>query len=232
MYRKLQRGLVRYAPENEQGQTTDGEDVFAKLQAMIDRKGGDAGAVALMLFQENYQLREMNRQLKAKAPAEGAIVLAAQDAAAWDAYRKLGAPSDLQTAIAQRDQAQGDLAKLQRSAAIREAAEAAGYKASVLAGLDAQAGGLTYEMREQAGADGAKAKVAYVKAGESEAVPLAQYAEQQWGDFMPALVATQTGTAYPPQQQGANHLPQTPRDAANQYLARAYRHAGAPVNKE
>ena len=32
--------------------------------------------------------------------------------AAWDAYRKLGAPSDLQTAIAQRDQAQGDLAKL------------------------------------------------------------------------------------------------------------------------
>lgn len=234
MYRKLQRGLVRYAPENEQGQTTDGEDVFAKLQAMIARKDGDAGAVALVLFQENYQLREANRQLKAKAPAEGALVLVGDDPAAWDAYRKLGAPSDLQTAIAQRDQAQGDLAKLTKAAVLREVAEAAGYRASVLAGLDAQAGGLAYEMREQVGADGAKAKVAYVKPQAGDAVPLAQYAEQQWGDFMPALVATpaQTGTAYPPQQQGANKPPQTPRDAANQYLARAYRHAGAPVNKE
>ena len=199
-----------YAPDDTQGgggEQSNNSDIVGKLQALIDKRGGDASAVALMLYQDNYNLRETNRQLKAQVPAEGATVLTGDDAAAWAEYQKLGKPADLQTAIAQRDQAQGDLAKLQRSAMIRTAAEAAGYKPTVLESLDAQTGGAaTYEVREVE-QDGKKAKVAFVKVGEGEAQALDQYAQAQWADFLPALVTqpqtTQPpGTPYPAQQSG------------------------------
>lgn len=204
---------IRFAPDDGQGSGGDqgSDEIAAKLQALIDKRGGDASAVAAMLFQENYQLRRTNADLRAKVPAEGALVLSGDDAAAWAEYAKLGKPADLQQALADRDQAQGDLAKLRRSAAIREAAEAAGYKASVLAGLDQQAGGLAYEVREVDGQNGQKAKVAYVKPVEGDAVPLAQYAAAQWSDFLPALAAqpVQTGTPYPAQQSGSGKPPAT-----------------------
>lgn len=199
-----------FAPDDTQGggggQGGD-SDIVAKVQALIDKRGGDSSAVAVMLYQENFQLRDKNRQLASQVPAEGATVLTGDDAAAWAEYQKLGKPADLQTAIAQRDQAQGDLAKLQRSAMIRTAAEAAGYKPTVLESLDAQTGGAaTYEVREVE-QDGKRAKVAFVKVGESEAQPLDQYAQAQWADFLPALVtqpqtAQTTGTPYPAQQSG------------------------------
>jgi len=191
-----------------QGGANSSNDTIARgIERLLERNGNDANAALLVLYRDNYDLREANRQLKSQVPAEGATVLTGDDAAAWAAYTQLGKPADLQAAIAQRDQAQGDLAKLQRSAMIRTAAEAAGYKPTVLESLDAQTGGAaTYEVREVE-QDGKRAKVAYVKVGESEAQPLDQYAQAQWADFLPALVtqpqATQPpGTPYPAQQSG------------------------------
>lgn len=208
--------LSRYAPDDggnsggEGGAAQGGGDPIARgIERLLERNGNDANAALLVLYRDNYDLREANRQLKTKVPAEGAVVLSAEQAQAWTAYQQLGQPADLQTALSERDQARGDLAKLQRSAAIREAAEVAGYKASVLAGLDTQAGGLAYEVREVTDANGAKSRVAYVKAAEGDPVPLTQFAETQWGDFLPALATTPPpaqGTPYPAQQQGSRPL--------------------------
>lgn len=210
--------LLRFAPDDESGggpsddRDGDNREILGKLQKLIDKQGGDSGAVALELYQENFRLRERNRQLREQIPAEGTVILSKDQAEQWQAYQNLGAPKDLEQAIKDRDQAQGDLAQVRRSSAIREAADLAGYKASVLAGLDTQAGGtLAYEVREVE-EDGAKQRVAYVKDGDTEAVPLAQYAENKWGDFLPALKlegAQRPGTPYPTQT-GSNNKPPAP----------------------
>lgn len=201
--------VFRFAPDDGAGSGGEGDDqalreIREKLQRLIDREGGDAGAVALQLYNDNFQLRERNRQLRERVPAEGSVVLTAEQAALWQAYQQLGTPKDIEQAIKDRDQAQGDLARMQRSAMIREAAETMGYKASVLEALDAQMGSaLSYEVRDVE-VDGGKKRVAFVKAGDAEAVPLDNYAEQRWADFLPALQATgqKPGTPYPPQQAG------------------------------
>ncbi|MFW6182844.1 MAG: hypothetical protein ACOC8X_03535, partial [Chloroflexota bacterium] len=54
------------------------------------------------------------------------------------------------------------------------------------------AGDLTVELREEQ-VDGKAVKVPYVKADEEgDATPLADYAKEQWGDFLPALQAEES----------------------------------------
>lgn len=210
------KSLIRFAPDDGQGSGGDGQGgsgsddnsgIMDGLQRLIDKQGGDASAVAAMLFSENYQLRERNRQLRGQIPGSDSLILDKDQAALWQTYQTLGDPNDLRTALSERDQAQGDLAQMRSSATIREAADTAGYKPSVLAGLDRQSGGaLKFETREVDRQDGTKVKVAYVQNGDDQAVPLSDYAKSNWADFLPALqVESQEqrrGTRYPPQSSG------------------------------
>jgi hypothetical protein len=191
----------------------------------MQRQGG-ADPTAALLFQENHQYRERIRQLEQQLPGEGAVVLSGDQAAAWQTYQGLGAPTDVQQRLTAAEQAQNELAGLRRAEQIRGVAEAAGYKPGVLERL---AEGLTLELREDQ-RDGQTARVPYVVSGESQqqqATPLADYAQQHWADFLPALRAEQQqqppqggGVTYP-RQQGGGGQPATskPVDA---YFQRAY----------
>jgi hypothetical protein len=190
----------------------------------MQRQGG-ADPTAALLFQENHQYRERIRQLEQQLPGEGAVVLSGDQALAWQAYQGLGAPTDVQQRLTAAEQAQNELAGLRRAEQIRGVAEAAGYRPTVLERL---AEGLEFEVREEQ-RDGQTARVPYVvtksEQGEQR-TPLADYAQQHWADFLPALSAQQQqqppqggGVTYPRQQGGGQPATSSPVGA---YFQRAY----------
>ena len=186
-------------------------DVIKSFERLLERNGGNANAVAMLLFDENKSLREQKRQAEGRIPADGSIVLTGADAQSWQAYTALGKPDELKQGLEERSQLQGKLQGMERETTLRSVAETVGYKASVRANLDrmakAEGKALGFEERETT-VDGKPVKVAYVKDGDREAA-LTDYAASNWADFLPALAAqggaqaqTQTGTRYPAQHAG------------------------------
>lgn len=202
-----------------------------KATEILQRYNGDAVRMAEELagvLGDNYKLREQRRDLngeiatlKPKVAPEGATVLVGDEAAAWAAYRELGAPAEVKGRLDQFGNVQGELTGLKRDATLREVAEVAGYKPAVLARLGAD---LEYVVRD-ATEDGKPVKRAFVVTDKGER-PLVEYAEQQWGDFLPALTATaaapgQHGVIRYPEQHGG-HGTAVPVNAAESYIKRMY----------
>jgi hypothetical protein len=158
-------------------------DITASLQRLIERQSGDAGRVAELLYRENYDLRERARQLSEQIPAQGAVVLPPDQAAHWQAYQQLGEPDALTQRLTAAEQAAQELAGLRRAEQLRTVADAAGYRPSVLGRL---AEGLALELR-----DGTPVVVT----GDT-VTPLADYAQREWAEFLPALAVTPAGTSY------------------------------------
>lgn len=210
----------RFYFDNDSGGSGGVEQSFQKA---LDKRNNDGVALARELYDDNYNLRKKNRelsdeatQLRGKVPAEGAVMLSADEATAWQAYKALGTHEEVKTAIEQRTQLQGQLDALQREAALRDAAAAAGYKFSVLQDRDkvARIDGkeLSYAVKEVE-KDGTKSRVAFVKDGDTEK-PLTEYAQEQWGEFLPSLQAQgsqqQNGTPFPSQHSGTGGNPKPP----------------------
>ena len=164
------------------------DDAKPRASDILDRHGSDAIKLAERLATregDNYQLREERRQLReqlaqlqGKLPADGAVVLAGDDATAWEAYRALGKLDELQAALSERETTKSELTTLKRDLELRDVAQIANYKIAVLKQL---AGDAQFAIKE---ADGKKSIV--VKDGEKE-TPLADYAKARWADFLPAL---------------------------------------------
>jgi hypothetical protein len=66
-----------------------GQDPAAAFQRLLDQNKNDGLAVASKLFDENFQLRTKNRDLSAKLPKDGAVVLTDDDAKEWNAFKAL-----------------------------------------------------------------------------------------------------------------------------------------------
>jgi hypothetical protein len=190
-------------------------------------------AVVATLLTENHSLRDERRTLRGQLPAQGTVVLTAEQATAWQAYQQLGAIDALTAQIQGAQTTQTELASLKRERMVATAAEAAGYKASVLGQLPG-ADKLTFEVRE-VDQDGKKVKSVVVKDADKE-TPLADHAKTHWADFLPALQAqggqggAPQGTTFVRQDAGGNPPPagaldtyaqrfQAQRDAAPNPLA-------------
>ena len=159
--------------------------VLASLSRLLERQGGDAGRVAELLYRENYDLRERARTLSAAVPPEGAVVLPVDAVPTWQAYQALGTPAEVQAALATAQAAQQELAQARWTADVQRAAEVLGWAAAPLRRL---AEGLTIELRETTAGDATTAAPYVVS--DAGAVPLAQYAAQEWAEFLPALQPT------------------------------------------
>ena len=183
---------VYFAPDTggSTGANDNDADPANAVARLIAAAQGDANRALLKLYRDNYKLREKNRELTGQLdqlPPQGAVVLTGDDAQAWEAYRALGAPKDVETRL-KDGQAHGEeLTRLKRSETLRAVADAARFKPQVLMALDAQAGGLEYEVKDET-QNGQTVKVAYVKDGQGQ-TPLSQYAEHHWVDFLPSLRA-------------------------------------------
>jgi hypothetical protein len=197
------------APAPAPAPAPSGSDPLAAFQNLMARAGSDAAALARQLFDENYRYRDRIRELEKTAPAQGAVVLSADDAAKWQAYQTLGAPADVQKTI--------EAGKtLQRDLELRDVAAAAGYSTDVLRTL---AGDLAFEVRDEQ-KDNKPVKAVYVKV-DGKDIPIETHATAQWAAFLPALKPVQAGQAGAPAIGASNPVgshgqtPPTPFDPKN-----------------
>jgi hypothetical protein len=169
----------------------DDFDVQAAVQQLLAKHGNAERALGYLL-RDNQGYRKKNAELKAKVPDDKAVVLAGDDAKAWDEYRALGKAGDLKEALAERDRFRDEASGLRRAEVHKQAAEVHGYKASVLSDL-IERDRLPIEVREEK--VGTKtARVAYVKhaddKGKEVETRLPDYAEKHWLDYLPSLAHT------------------------------------------
>jgi hypothetical protein len=188
---------------DEPGQGADPTQAF---QNRLNKLNGDAMAFATQLFDENYRLREDKRQLneqltatQGRLPADGTLVLAPDDAKAYEAYKALGTPKELKDRVDAYPTLEDENKDLKLRDSLREVADVgiggSKLRFSVLEDRVKAAGGnIQFSVKEE-GRD--KRKVAYVKEGDKE-TPLEQYAQKNWADYLPSLKAEQakrTGSA-------------------------------------
>lgn len=179
--RFFDRGIF-FAPEGDQGTTPPpvaSDPVVAMTTAfksLSEQRGGTEPA-ALFLMQRYAQLEQQIETLKAKQIPNGAIVLTGDQVALWEALKSYK-PDDVAAALQERDTLKSQIATVEREKLITRAAEAAGYKASVLAKLpDLPA----IEVTEKDG----KPVADVVKDGAR--TPLADYVTANYADFLPSL---------------------------------------------
>ncbi len=164
-------------------------DVNQAFNNLLQRHNSDALQLSMQLYQENFTLREERRQLKdqlteagKKIPAVGTRILTEDEAKLFDAYKALGKPEEL---AGQKT----ELHKVKRTQQISLAAQAAGYKASVLERL---VGEIEIEISKET-ADGKEIEVPYVTVDQKK-VKLVDHAKTAWAEFLPALEVTETGS--------------------------------------
>jgi hypothetical protein len=225
--------------------TTTAEETQTQRRSSADvlqQYGNDAIRMAdrvAELERDNYRYREQKRDLTDRVKAlegkqipEGAVVLTGDEAQAYDAYKGLGTPADLTKRLGDADAATTRLAELEREGKLREVADAAGYKLSVLKQIG---GDREYELRDVT-ADGQTTKVAFVKDGDT-AKPLAEFATTAWADFLPSLTATggnngsgQQGTGQQtiPRQQGSQAA--RPTSSLDDFITRRNEQAASRPN--
>jgi hypothetical protein len=177
-------------PLYEEDDPSHGGEVADKPRTsdVLDRYGRDALKLAEKLSEaltDNYSLREKNRTLRAEKSAlektqapEGSTILTGADAAAWQAYKALGAPDALKKSLDEAQTATQEAQTLRREKAVNEAANVAGFKPGVLARL---ADGLELTIKGEK-----DKKAAYVVKDGAETA-LEDYAIQEWAEFLPAL---------------------------------------------
>ena len=164
--------------------TTD--KVLAAFERLLERAKGDGVALAQRLYRENYEYRDELRRTKEKAPPEGALILTGDAATLHQQYAALGRrPDEVAAALAELDTLRAQARDRARNDLVSEAAEAAGFKAPVLARLAPADLEIAVKTEQW---NGKPVKVAYVTAGGKE-TPLADYAAAAWPDFLPALKA-------------------------------------------
>jgi hypothetical protein len=174
------------APAAQTPSPTPG-DPAEGYRKLLEKHQNDTGAVASKLYDENHSLRETNRTLKAKVPADGAVVLTPDQAKAWSAYTALGTPEVVTVIKAEH----GQYATERQAAALDklhgQAADAHGWKPAVLARLVAQ-DRLEVTLITAKDAAGKEVTTAHVKDGGQD-VTLPEYAKAHWGDFLEVLAA-------------------------------------------
>lgn len=189
MFINQRHWLLTVPDKGGNGGASSDDPVAQAFEKLLERKGGDTYATAVMLFEENKKYRDRIADLSGQLPGEDAVVLSASEAKDWEAYKAFGSVSKVRQGLDQRDQLQMDVDSMHREATLRKVADVAGFKLTVLAERDelARARGkdLAFEIRDIE-VNGVKAPVAFVKEGDVERT-LTDYAEEHWVDVLPVL---------------------------------------------
>lgn len=176
---------------DEGGEREGGKVRASDLRATLGTTPDEGALMRLLekhadVLTDNAQLRSQRKQLRqqvtdltAKQAPEDSLTLTADDAKLWAAYVALGKPDALKQAIDANGTATAELQSLKREKTLAKAADAAGFKASVLLTL---AGDLDIQTKPDK--DG---KPIAVVVKDSVETPLRDYATKEWADFLPAL---------------------------------------------
>lgn len=207
------------------------------LQKLLDKKNGDASAVAMMLIGENFELRRKNADLRGKVPADGSVVISADDNKLLDAAKALNVKADeLKPKFDSIATLETENAGLKKQTVFHEV-EKTGWNPSVLRDFDTLEGGLEYKVETEKDKDGKEHEVAYViKDGKKTA--LEEYAKEKRPDLLPVLKkeaqGATTGTDYVSQSAGGKAAPANVYDKIRQNQKakqETMQQAGNPLNE-
>lgn len=167
-------------------------DLSDVLEKLI-KKHGDANSVAVKLLDENHDLRRRNAELRGQAPAEGSVVLTGDDAGRWRHYQELGKPEDLRKILREHGDLQKRDVEHTRNSELDDLADLLDWKRSVLRRVAGSERFATKEVKEydrDLGRDNLTIRAYVIATGEDgkeTEVPVREYAEAHWKDFLPAL---------------------------------------------
>lgn len=172
----------------------DDDKARRNLQNLLDKKNGDAIALATDLLSENANLREDKRQLKKTQIPEGAVVLTGKDAEKWTAFNELGTPDEIQQRINDSEAAVNERNELKAEKVISRAASIAGYKSDVLADLAKSKG---FQIEVEGEGDAAKVVARYKDGEKDVSKPLSEYVESSLAAYLPSLQVESATPAKP-----------------------------------
>lgn len=182
-------GLPTEKPTSEKTPpVNDGTEGF---RLALAKHSNDTASLARDAFQRNQALEEKIRDLESRLPKAGSIVLDVGSASDLEAFRALGKPEDLKTALDRATENETWRTARERSDVLHSAAKVAGFDPDVLATL---VGSLRIEVRkvkDKTGKDCDVAEVVEVVTvngkQEERRTTLDKYAESTWPKFLPSL---------------------------------------------
>jgi len=237
-------GLVRFfADEGEEEQDGGGSTTTTKTRSrapgsvvdrLINRFGGAEAALGVVAG-ENFSYRKSIRDLEAKlatvgakAPKDGQLVLSREQAADWEAYQKLGKPSEVAEVVAKKEALESEVAEVRHQAMLDEALEAAGLRNKTVLGEVLKARGLVLEMKDET-VEGKTVKVPFVRPAAEEngaSEKLLDYIDSKAADYKVVLTGaapSTNGGGVPrrfPATTGGDSKPQLPGDKVTERLER------------
>jgi hypothetical protein len=192
--------------------TPDPTQAFQKL---LERNNNDGVKLAAQLFDENFQYRGQIRELKEKAPKEGAVTLTADEAKLWKAYQDLGVePKEIKKSLDKLPDLEKTNKELAGMETLREMAEigldGSKLKLSVLKDQMQKFPDAVVRFATQKDKDGNEAKVAFIKpTTDGTESPFTEFAAQNLSDYLPSLKVNaeqsqplQPGNTHDPKPQG------------------------------
>lgn len=164
-----------------------GEGPELQLKRLLDKHGNDALSLARDLYSDNYKARDRARkaearvkELEAKVPGEGAVVLTGDDAKSFNQFKELGkSVDDVKAAFS----IEGEFHKLKRQQTFDKAAEVMEWNKAALADL-------LGEREVTITGEGKEAKVE-VTVGDNQKKALKEWVEAEKAHFLPALTTTE-----------------------------------------
>jgi hypothetical protein len=178
-----------------------GQDPATAFQRLLEQNKQDALAVASKLFDENFEYRRKNRELKAKIPAEGSVVLSGDDAKAWDTFKSLNMKAeDVKAAIEKVGQLEKENKELAGMENLRELADigldGSKLKLNVLKDqLSLKFPDAVISFKTEKGGDGKEAKVAYIKkSADAAETKFEDFAKAELTDYLPSLKVSSEAT--------------------------------------
>lgn len=187
---------------NGGGSRRSNEEIADQVARLIQKKGGGeqgANAVALMLLNENRDLREKRRvdkttirDLKGKIPKEDQVVIPKTDHADFEKFKALGKPDEVKTKLEKGAALENEKTQREGDQKVIEAATHGGLQNGALLAKLARADRENFlvEVKEEQH-NGQTRKVAYARANKEGSVlkPLAEFAKTDLKDYYPALIA-------------------------------------------
>ena len=168
----------------------DPAEKISKAVESLLAKHGDPNAALRTVLNENYGYRDQLRELKAKLPADGSLVLAPDDVKTLNSYRELGDPKDLRKELETLRGDSKELVGIRLERSYSSFAKDAGFKPEAFVKL-AMADKLDLVAEEINGKDGKPVKTVFVKGEGDTKTPLADYVNKHWSTFLPALTESQ-----------------------------------------
>lgn len=166
------------------------------------------------LLKDNQKQRDEIRDLKVQVkdlekvkPQEGTVVLTAEEAKQWTAFKELGKPEDVKAKLEKLPELEQKVQAREHADAVTKACEMAGLNATAMLKLPGVSD-LKFEVKKEK-VDGKDVDVAYVTEAKQGATPkkLTDHVEAAWPEFLPALKAD----AAPPRTTGTPFPGQAPR---------------------